>query len=488
MPAPGSIPDWVKCMDVANLIISDTEPASLVVRAVAWADGGRNAVLVDVPVGEGLRQELRGEMGITIGAISAVEEDREQRSRERVVPGVSDFDLDPAEPIKWVGFLYYTNWRTGEPNTATVSFRMGLGAVYQYVSGPSLGRGNNRTLGQYLLVALAIVAVLFLIIQAVAFMMGLTLARSITGSVHELFAGTERVRRGDFTHKIAIRSRDQLGDLAASFNSMTSSIEDLLQQKAEKERLEQELRIARSIQMSLLPHGSLTFPGVSLSGHCEPAREVGGDYYDFLPLDGTRMGILIADVAGKGTSAALYMAELKGVVLSLSQRHASPRDLLIDANRIISKHLDARSFITMTYALVDLRARTMTISRAGHCPLVYVPGPHAESRTARALQPDGMVLGLQFDTGDVFSRTLEELTLPLGAGDLFLLYTDGISEAMNAEGDYFGDARLADLAQQHADLSSDELSARILGEVKAFAGAAAQHDDMTMVLLKIEDR
>jgi serine phosphatase RsbU (regulator of sigma subunit) len=304
--------------------------------------------------------------------------------------------------------------------------------------------------------------------------------------VHELFVGTERVRRGDFTHKIAIRSRDQLGELAASFNSMTGSIEELLQQKAEKERLEQELRIARSIQMSLLPQGSLAFPGVSLSGHCEPAREVGGDYYDILPLDRSRMGILIADVAGKGTSAALYMAELKGVVLSLSQRHASPRELLIDANRIISKHLDARSFITMTYAVFDLAAGTMTMARAGHCPLVYVPGPHAESRSHRALQPDGMVLGLQFDTGEVFDRTLEELTLPLGPGDLFLLYTDGISEAMNAEGDYFGDARLAALAQQHADLSSDELSARILGEVKAFAGSAAQHDDMTMVLLKIE--
>jgi serine phosphatase RsbU (regulator of sigma subunit) len=339
-----------------------------------------------------------------------------------------------------------------------------------------------------LLALLAVVAVLFLIIQAVAFMMGLTLARSITGSVHELFVGTERVRRGDFTHKIAIRSRDQLGELAASFNSMTSSIEELLQQKAEKERLEQELRIARSIQMSLLPQGSLVFPGVSLCGHCEPAREVGGDYYDFLPMDESRMGILIADVAGKGTSAALYMAELKGLVLSLSQHHASPRELLIDANRIISKHLDSRSFITMTYAVVDLAARTMTVARAGHCPLVYVPGPHAESRAPRALQPDGMVLGLQFDTGEIFNRTLEELTLPLGAGDLFLLYTDGISEAMNAEGDYFGETRLAELAQQHADLSSAELSARILGEVKAFAGAAAQHDDMTMVLLKIEGR
>ena len=227
-------------------------------------------------------------------------------------------------------------------------------------------------------------------------------------------------------------------------------------------------------------------PGLSLSGHCEPAREVGGDYYDFLPLEDDRLGILIADVAGKGTSAALYMAELKGLVLSLSRHHVSPRKMLIEANQIISKHLDSRSFITMTYAVVDLRARTITCARAGHCPMVYVPGPDAPSRTPQILTPDGMVLGLQFDLGDTFDRILEEVTLPLGRGDLFVLYTDGISEAMNAQGDCFGDQRLVDLAALNADLTSDDLRACILDDVHAFAGDAAQHDDMTMVLLKID--
>jgi serine phosphatase RsbU (regulator of sigma subunit) len=361
---------------------------------------------------------------------------------------------------------------------------MGPAAVFRYLSGPSRDLGD-LTFGQLLLVLLAIVGVMFFIIQSVAFLMGFSLARSITGSVHALFVGTERLRRGDFAHKIAVRSRDQLGELAGSFNSMAASIEDLLAQKAEKERLEQELRIARSIQMSLLPLDSHSMRGVSLTGHCEPAREVGGDYYDFLPLDATRMGILIADVAGKGTSAALYMAELKGLILSLSQLHASPRQLLIDANRIISKHLDARSFITMTYAVVDIEQRTLTVARAGHCPMVFVPGRHAPSRTPQSLQPEGMVLGLALDVGDLFSRVLEEITLPLGEGDLFVLYTDGISEAMNIAGDCFGDARLMDLAREHADLGSIELRDRILGEVHAFAGDAAQHDDMTMVLVKI---
>jgi sigma-B regulation protein RsbU (phosphoserine phosphatase) len=180
------------------------------------------------------------------------------------------------------------------------------------------------------------------------------------------------------------------------------------------------------------------------------------------------------------------MAELKGLVLSLSQQHASPRALLIDANRIISRHLDARSFITMTYVVVDLRARTLTCARAGHCPLVFVPGPHAASRTPQVLTPDGMVLGLQFDLGDTFANLLQEVTLPIDRGDLFLLYTDGISEAMNELGECFGDTRLVELAEAHADLGSDDLRERILQDVHAFAGDADQHDDMTMVLLKIE--
>jgi sigma-B regulation protein RsbU (phosphoserine phosphatase) len=492
---PRTIPEWVPCGGFANLITYQAEGgARLVARAIVWPPGLRSALVIDIPFGDALIREFRDEMGITMEEYSIVETfdgDRDApppaESQNQPLAGRATVKTgDEQEPLAWVAFLDYTDWTSGATNALTLGFRMGPAAVYRYLSGPSLERIQNFNLGQILLFLLAVVGGLFLIIQAVALAMGLTLARSITGSVHELFAGTERVQRGDFGHKIAIRSRDQLGELAGSFNSMTASIEGLLREKAEKERLEQELRIARSIQMSLLPQGPLQMPGVSLSGHCEPAREVGGDYYDFLPLEHERLGILIADVSGKGTSAALYMAELKGLVLSLSRHHVSPRQLLIEANRIISKHLDARSFITMTYAVVDLRAKTMTCARAGHCPLVYVPGPWTAARTPQVLTPEGMVLGLQFDLGDTFDRLLEEVTLPLGPGDLFVLYTDGISEAMNAQGDCFGDQRLVELAERNADLPSDDLRERILTEVHTFAGNAAQHDDMTMVLLKID--
>jgi serine phosphatase RsbU (regulator of sigma subunit) len=237
--------------------------------------------------------------------------------------------------------------------------------------------------------------------------------------------------------------------------------------------------------MSLLPQGQVHMPGLLMTANCTPAREVGGDYYDFLPLDHERIGILIADVSGKGTSAALYMAELKGLMLSLSQIHRSPRDLLIAANRIIADNLDSRSFITMTYAVMDLGAGTMTYARAGHTPLIHLPAGNGDRR-AEILTSGGMVLGLKLDNGERFSELLQESTLPLSTGDMFVLFTDGISEAMNEREDLFGEARLGQIVADHADLPFDELRERIFREVRAFAGEPGPHDDMTLILLKVE--
>jgi sigma-B regulation protein RsbU (phosphoserine phosphatase) len=501
---PPSLPDWTGCDGYAGLVAYESGGRTrLAVRAAALpgASPARYAVVVDVPLSAEIARRLHDETGVELGDVTAL------IAEEGAIDSASGAPLDravdrtparPAEatreadegflrrPREWVVFLDYTDWETGRVGTATLAIRTSIAGIYQRLSGTPFTQIQNFNFGQVLLLLLGVVAGLFLVIQVVALGMGLGLARSITGSVHELFTGTERVRQGDFTHKIAIRSRDQLGELADSFNSMTASIEDLLQQKAEKERLEQELRIARGIQMSLLPQGPLCIPGLALTAHCEPAREVGGDYYDVLPIDDRRVGLLIADVAGKGTSAALYMAELKGLILALSQLHRSPRQLLIDANRIISRHLDKRSFITVTYAVIDLEAGTLTHARAGHCPLMYLPGPRLPDRRVQVLMPDGLVLGLQIDNGERFDSLLEEVTVPIRRGDLFVLYTDGITEAMNPSGDYFGDGRLSALIEEHGDLPFDELRERILREIGSFVGSAAQQDDMTMVLVRVE--
>jgi phosphoserine phosphatase RsbU/P len=501
VPPPATIPDWVPCRGYSGVLAyshkrivgSADRDTHMVIRAVAFPDAERipYAVVADLLVNDPIRVQLRKETGVEIKSVTPPIREKPEAAP---VVGRDGGDDDEQPAIFTPGILAnlpslveFTDWATGNSDTLTVSTALSVTDLYDRISGAE-GR-VGRTFRQELLIVLFIIGALFLIIQFIALVAGLALAKSITGSVHQLFTGTERVREGDFTHKIAVNSDDQLGELAGSFNQMTASIEDLLRQAAEKKRLEEELRIAHEIQMSLLPQGPLSMPGLSVTALCVPAREVGGDYYDFLPLDGHRVGVLIADVSGKGTSAALYMAELKGLMLSLSEIHTSPRDLLIAANRIIAQHLDARSFITMTYAVIDMRERTMTYARAGHTPLIYVPGPGAAvgRRQVKILVPDGLVLGLNIDNGEMFAKLLQEETIPLRAGDLYLFFTDGISEAMNAHDDCFGENRLGQLVESHAHLPSDELRERVLREISAFVGDAPQHDDMTMILLKVDD-
>jgi len=495
VPPPRSIPDWIDCSGFAGVLAYSTpsdaagEETHILVRAVAFSSTAKPtyAVIVDLPVTNQAIQRLRHDTGVEVNDVTP------RLVRDGAVPIRGLAVSTPAVPVEGTrggllsnlrSLLDYRDWSSGDSGTLVVSMQLSVGEIYERISAQGL---VGQNFGQNLLLALSIIVGLFLVIEFVALVAGLALAKSITGSVHALFRGTERVRQADFTHKIAIHTDDQLGELAGSFNSMTASIEDLLLQAAEKKRLEEELRIARVIQMSLLPQGPLEMPGLSVTAMCVPAREVGGDYYDFFRVSERRLGVLIADVSGKGTSAAFYMAELKGLMLSLSEIHTSPRALLLAANRIIAANLDSRSFITMTYAVFDLDARTMTFARAGHTPLMFVPGPETpEDRAVRVLAPDGLVLGLNLDNGQMFERLLEEETINLRRGDLVVLFTDGITEAMNDADDLFGEARLGDLAEQHADLSSDELRERVLREVEVFVGTSPQHDDMTMILLKIE--
>ena len=498
---PPAVPAWIDCSGFSGVLAyshkrvdgAPEEDTHLLVRAVAFPDSARPgyAVVVDLLVNESMREQLRKDTGVELKSVLApvLKEGDARPLRGRAGGDEGDAVTPTTGGLlnSLPTLLVHRDWNTGASSPLTVTTALNVADLYDRISSPEGSVG--RTLSQGLLLVLFVIGALFLIIEVMALIAGFALAKSLTGSVHELFTGTERVRQGDFTHKIASRSEDQLGELAGSFNSMTASIEDLLRQAAEKKRLEEELRIAHEIQMSLLPQGPLQMRGLSVTALCVPAREVGGDYYDFLPLDDHRVGVLIADVSGKGTSAALYMAELKGLVLSLSRIHTSPRELLIAANRIIAHHLDARSFITMTYAVIDLRVRTMTYARAGHTPLIYVPGACApgQRRDARILVPDGMVVGLKIDKGEMFERLLEEETIQLGPGDLYLFFTDGISEAMNARDETFGETRLGQLVETHAHMPSDELRERVLREIAAFVGDAPQHDDMTMILLKIDE-
>ena len=387
-------------------------------------------------------------------------------------------------PMDWRGSRCWSipDWDSGRAQLLALNVRVSPAVLYQTVFGAQ-ARIGEFSLGYAYLVVFVVVVLLFVIIEAVALVMGLALARSITGAVHELFIGTGRVQQGDFTHRIKVQTRDQLGDLAESFNSMTASVRDLLQQVGEKKRLEEELRIAHEVQMSLLPRDTVTVPGLDITGACIPAREVGGDYYDVIRLGERRLGVLVADVSGKGTPAAFYMAELKGLVLSLSRVHESPRQMLIELNRLLSGNMESGRFITMMYAVVDTGRNVLTCARAGHGPLIHVPG---SGGGGRVVAPDGLIAGLAgFEQR--FEDIIAEETRAMEPGDLIALFTDGITEAMNPDEEQFGEQRLTRVLEEHRDADVAAVRQEILGSVSRFAGAARQHDDMTLVLLKVQN-
>ena len=441
----------------------------ITIRAAVPTPDRRRLVLVDLPLDTDIAARLDERTQTRIGGVTVPEECGGSGTSPTIRAGGAF--------RRTVAFMDCTDWSTGLTGRIAVSLEASVGRLYRQLA------SAMQDVQDWLVGALILIGLLLLIVQTSALVMGTALARTITSAIHELFAGTERVQQGDFAHRIKIESRDQLGDLADSFNRMSASIEHLLHVQREKQRLDDELRIARDIQKSLLPTEPPKFEGLTIADLCEPAREVGGDYYDFFELGPNQLGVLVADVAGKGTSAALYMAELKGLMLGLSHTERSPRRLLIDVNRRLAGHLDNRSFITMTYAVIDLDARTLTCARAGHTPLIVASNGHSEVVT-----PAGMVLGLRFPgAADRFERMLEEHTRPLAPGDAIVLYTDGVTEAMDSSGELFGDDALAQVLASHHHLEAAGIRERVLREVKGFVGAAEPHDDMTMVILKVAE-
>jgi sigma-B regulation protein RsbU (phosphoserine phosphatase) len=499
LAAPLALPAWMTCDGVARVMAYDAAGGAqgedpdvrLVARAVAVppVTAPTWAVVLDLPISTAVEARIGAETGIRLGVIDYFPIDDSPalapgaRAEPRVVAA-------PAESLtdqllrRWMVLVEHLDWASGASGTVSVQLALSLVEMYRRITYESaLGGAVNNVL----LLMLLAVGALFLLIQGVALLIGLALARQITGAVHDLFTGTQHLRNRDFTHAIPVRARDQLGELADSFNAMTGEVTRLLTDVAHKERLEQEFATAREIQMKLLPQGPLTVPGIGVSAYCEPAREVGGDYYDVFPVGEHQYGFLIADVSGKGVGAGLYMAQLKGLVLSLARQHLSPRELLIAVNRVIADHLDGRSFITMSYLVIDLQRQVMTYARAGHCPLLLVPARRGHVLPpVKTLAPDGLVVGLKLDDGSLFDSLLEEVTVPFVAGDLVVLFTDGISEMMNHEHDCFGEGRLGDLAGVYRDLPLEQLAATLVHEVRAFGAGAGQHDDMTMLLLRAE--
>ncbi|MDP4193473.1 MAG: SpoIIE family protein phosphatase [Bacteroidota bacterium] len=251
----------------------------------------------------------------------------------------------------------------------------------------------------------------------------------------------------------------------------------LLEESLEKERLEKELDVAREIQYKILPHKTPDIKGLEISALFIPAFEVGGDYYDFFRLEENLLGFVIADVSGKGISAAFIMAEVKGIFESLAKLILSPREVLTKANEILRGSLDKKSFVTVIYGIIDTKNEVMYTSRAGHSPLLLVRDGQIEE-----IKPSGMGLGLDFSPN--FLNSLEEVRIKLKESDILVLFTDGIPEAKNASLEDYGYERFERTILHSCKGDINELSNQIMKDVTTYSQGNPQHDDITLVIFK----
>jgi serine phosphatase RsbU (regulator of sigma subunit) len=252
----------------------------------------------------------------------------------------------------------------------------------------------------------------------------------------------------------------------------------LFEERIEKERMAKELEIAERVQKRLLPQSIPEIDGAGIAASSVSATEVGGDYFDILEIDNDRYGIIVGDVSGKGTSAAFYMAELKGIFQSLGRLSPSPSEFLTNANKALARSMERSFFISAVYAILDTKKEELILARAGHPPVVVT---HADGKTD-LLRTTGMGLGL--DRGAVFCDTISEQRISLRRGDAFVFYTDGIVESRGSAGQEFGYDRLCDSVGKHRDLGPDGLHDAILKDLHAFIGQETYDDDMTLLVLK----
>ena len=253
-----------------------------------------------------------------------------------------------------------------------------------------------------------------------------------------------------------------------------------IQRISERVRMAKELEIARSVQLGLLPKEKPFINGYDIAGVCLPAEEVGGDYFDFVHLGRGKLGIALGDVSGKGVPAAIYMTLTKGILQSHAEKNVTPKEVLSKVNGLMYRTIERNSFVSMLYAILDGEQCRLLFARAGQCPVILTRDIGGKGSF---LTPKGMALGLE--NGKVFDSVLQEQEIQLHQGETIVFYTDGFTEAMNERAEEFGEQRLVESVNRHGDVTAEGMIQAVCEDIKKFTGPAPQHDDMTMVVVKV---
>jgi len=328
------------------------------------------------------------------------------------------------------------------------------------------------------LILFVLILIAFFVIWAAALITGLALTRQITKAIDELYRATQFVQAGDLSHRVRIERRDQLGVLGESFNLMTSSISNLIEEQKQRQRLENEISIAREVQDQLFPRTLPKIPGVEIEAICKAARAVSGDYYDFIQLSPTHLAIAIADISGKGISAALLMASLQAAlrsqVLVAGSETMSTAELVSRLNKHLVRNTGDDRFATFFIAVYDSATRNLRYTNAGHLPSFLI-----SKDSALHLDKGGMVLGVVED------YCYEEGAVIVPPDSLLVGYSDGLVEPENVYGEEFGIRRLQQAAVHVQGATPQVVAESLMTAAEEWAGTPEQADDMTVIVARL---
>jgi sigma-B regulation protein RsbU (phosphoserine phosphatase) len=516
------IPTWARNQEFSGLVLEDSQPGlywpsnpvsngdtrgRLFLRSIVHSDLRAEApfsVEVSVPMDGYLLERLKAALGldlllargVAVSGLNVVLQNTDilRQNVESATFDISQSGPSVGRPV-WSILLFPVTWSSGKewsPETdagnsseAEILFvELSTAKLVQNVFRSESGNVSRTILG-----VLQIVVGFFLVVEVISLIVGIVLTKSITSAVYNLDRGTGFIRRGDFSHRVVVKSDDQLGALAASFNQMTEYVQTLVKERVQKERLERELEIAKEVQEQLFPRSAPHVGRLELTGICLPARVVSGDYYDFLTFGPERLGLALGDICGKGISAALLMANLQATLRAnvmngsrnafasagAAQDHLDISSIVQLLNHQIYNYTSANKYASFFYAVYDDARSSLTYCNAGHNPPLYFHG-----ETVTRLTTGGTVIGI-FPDAD-----FEQETIELSSGDLFFAYTDGILESVNEYGEEFGEERIIAILKANRERSVEELQRIIVQEVRAWAFEEERDDDMTLILAKVQ--
>ncbi|HEX3155015.1 MAG TPA: SpoIIE family protein phosphatase [Candidatus Angelobacter sp.] len=500
-----SLPKWVR--DGFAGLVSDKGRIYLRAANSHHNSDGPAMVVSSVP----LDKSFLGKIASKVGSLTLYSLDTELNGDEKSLENLSGPQganplassrisagtvSDPVMPLDrefdFGGPIQVTDWTSGSLRTRILGGTTRLSTVYSYLTA-SMGIGSTA-----IVIALIGLAFAFAIVVLIALLIGISLTRKITYSVANLYRATQHINRGDFTHRIDVREKDQLAALQVSFNSMTDNLEKLIAEQKEKERLQSELEIAHEVQAQLFPRSNVGTSTLELHGICRPARIVSGDYYDFLSYGPEQVMIAVGDISGKGISAALLMATIHSAVRAYEQEQLSsvglaaaygttsrvaaleprvappaPGQMLWLLNRHLFQSTQPEKYATLFLGFYDNEKHRLTYANAGHLPPIVL----AADGAVRRLQTGGTVVGL-FPDCDYSEETIE-----LYPGDIFIAFSDGITEPENEFGE-FGEDRLIATVATHRHQTLERVTEHVISAVQDWIGSTEQPDDITVVLAR----